>query len=227
MNRNIIYFPEGEDVSSAESVCEDIAEVPKVGDILADSFPQENEAVAKRNVFEESGRKAWNRENILARCDMSYILKISPRCGVNFVSIWKKTLYGRLLTDIKADDTMIPHFAVHVAETIKNIIGSYLRSGGWCLVTAPRRRHLERNFATLVSLKISEILDIPFYEDILQCKSKQRMNAEFTLSVLPKEPNVIVFDDIVTTGSTLASIKTAFEGKGKNLMFFTGINNKL
>lgn len=43
----------------------------------------------------------------------------------------------------------------------------------------------------------------------------------------PSEPNIIVFDDIVTTGSTLASIKNAFAELHKNLIFFTGINNKL
>ena len=53
------------------------------------------------------------------------------------------------------------------------------------------------------------------------------MNAVFTLSQVPTEPNIIVFDDIVTTGSTLASIKQAFEKYNKNLLFFTGINNKL
>ena len=74
---------------------------------------------------------------------------------------------------------------------------------------------------------IADRLQIPFYEDIIHCKSKQRMNAVFTISQVPSEPNIIVFDDIVTTGSTLASIKQAFEKYNKNLLFFTGINNKL
>lgn len=222
INENV----QGENVE-VEGILHNVQEIPEVSDILADPFIETEETVANRNVFEDSRRKAWNTEKILARCDMSYILKISPRCGVSFISIWKKTLYGRLLTDIKEDDSMISYFAIHIAQTIKSVVGENLSSGGWCLVTAPRRRHLERNFATLVSIQMAELLDIPFYEDIIECKNKQRMNAVFSLKDVPTEPNIIVFDDIVTTGSTLASIKAAFGGKSKNLMFFTGINNKL
>lgn len=122
---------------------------------------------------------------------------------------------------------MIEVFATTISSTISEVLGQNLSLGGFCIVTAPRRRHLERNFATLVSVRLSEILKIPFYEDIIHCKSKQRMNAVFSLSQVPSEPNIIVFDDIVTTGSTLASIKQAFEKYNKNLLFFTGINNKL
>ena len=222
INENV----QGENVE-VEGILHNVQEIPEVSDILADPFIETEEAVANRNVFEESRRKAWNTKKILARCDMSYILKISPRCGVSFISIWKKTLYGRLLTEIKEDDSMISYFAIHMAQTIKSVVGEHLSSGGWCLVTAPKRRHLKRNFATLVSIQMAELLDIHFYEDIIECKNKQRMNAVFSLKVVPTEPNIIVFDDIVTTGSTLASIKAAFDGKSKNLMFFTGINNKL
>ena len=53
------------------------------------------------------------------------------------------------------------------------------------------------------------------------------MNAVFDLNVLPKEPNVIVFDDFVTTGQTLAAMKQLLIPHEKNLLFFTLINNKL
>lgn len=213
------------------AVLDDIEEEKSPSDILAGSFPDfssGNEPFAsKKNIFEESGRQAWNKEHVLARCDMQYILKISPRCGVNFISVWKKSLYGRLLSEIKEDDDMVEVFAETVGNTITDVLGKNLSEGGWAIVTAPRRRHVERNFATLVSLRIADRLHIPFYEDIIHCKSKQRMNAVFTISQVPSEPNIIVFDDIVTTGSTLASIKQAFEKYNKNLLFFTGINNKL
>lgn len=231
MNNNFNHVCQSEDALTVEGVLNDIEAVPCASEVLADSFSVRAETDSSSsdhgNIFEERGRKGWNSEHVLARCDMNYILKISPRCGVCFISIWKKTLYGRLLTEIKADDGMIPYFADKVSETIRRVIGSELKNGGWCLITAPRRRHLERNFATLVSIKMASLLGIPFYEDIVHCKSKQRMNAVFTLSSVPKEPNIIVFDDIVTTGSTLASIKAAFKDCKKNLMFFTGINNKL
>lgn len=214
------------------AILDDIKDVPIPSDVLHDSlsFLPETESgssSSERNIFEESGRQAWNKEHVLARCDMQYILKISPRCGVSFISVWKKSLYGRLLSEIKEDDEMIEVFATTISSTISEVLGQNLSLGGFCIVTAPRRRHLERNFANLVSVRLSEILHIPFYEDIIHCKSKQRMNAVFSLSQVPSEPNIIVFDDIVTTGSTLSSIKNAFEKYNKNLLFFTGINNKL
>lgn len=228
---NFNHVCQSEDALTVEGILNDIEEVPCASDSLADSFPvraeSDSSSSESKNIFEDDKRKEWNYDHVLARCDMNYILKISPRCGVCFISIWKKTLYGRLLTEIKADDGMIDHFAVSVSDTIKRVVGSELKNGGWCLITAPRRRHVERNFATLVSLKMASLLGIPFYEDIVHCKSKQRMNAVFSLSYVPEEPNIIVFDDIVTTGSTLASIKAAFADCKKNLMFFTGINNKL
>ena len=59
------------------------------------------------------------------------------------------------------------------------------------------------------------------------CHSRQRINAVFTLNLLPEEPNVIVFDDFVTTGSTLKAMKELLLPLGKNLLFVSGINNKL
>ena len=72
-----------------------------------------------------------------------------------------------------------------------------------------------------------EMLGIPFYEDVAFCHSKQRMNAVFTLNILPKEQNLIVFDDFVTTGQTLLAMRHLMQEHSKNCVFFTGINNKL
>ena len=72
------------------------------------------------------------------------------------------------------------------------------------------------------------LLDIPFYEDIAECHSKHRVGAVFTFGAKPpKESNIIVFDDFVTTGATMISMRELLNPLGKNLVFFTGINNKL
>lgn len=131
------------------------------------------------------------------------------------------------MTDIKGDPAMVGRFAESLAPVISETLGSNLGDGGWCIVTSPKRRHLERNFATMISEKIGELLGIPFYEDVAMCRTKQRMNAVFTLNYLPQEPNIIVFDDFVTTGQTLHSMKQLLQPLGKNLVFFSGINNKL
>lgn len=34
------------------------------------------------------------------------------------------------------------------------------------MITTPKRRHLQRNFASLVADRMASILGIPFYEDV-------------------------------------------------------------
>lgn len=53
------------------------------------------------------------------------------------------------------------------------------------------------------------------------------MNAVFTVNVVPNEQNIICFDDFVTTGQTLHSMKVALEPHHKNILFLAEINNKL
>lgn len=179
-----------------------------------------------KDLFAVQQRKSWDK-SVEARCDFSYKLRLTRRSDVNFISIWQKSIMGRTLTDIKADPDMVAFFADSICPVIKEMIGYNLSLGQWCVVTSPKRRHKEKNFATLISERIGQTLDIPFYEDVAFCHTKQRINAVFELNVLPVEPNIIVFDDFVTTGQTLAGMKHLLQPLGKNLVFFTGVNNKL
>ena len=110
---------------------------------------------------------------------------------------------------------------------IKEVIGPDLSKGDWCIITTPKRRHLVKNFATRISEEIAAHLNIPFYEDVCSCRTKQRVDAIFDVNVVPKEQNVICFDDFVTTGQTLPTALPSAEPFSKNLLFFSGINNKL
>ena len=179
-----------------------------------------------KDLFAVEQRKAWDKSTE-ARCDFSYKLRLTRRSNVNFISIWQKSILGRTLTDIKSDPDMVAFFADSISPVIKEMVGYNLSQGQWCVVTSPKRRHKEKNFATLISERLGQMLEIPFYEDVAFCHTKQRVNAVFELNVLPKEPNVIVFDDFVTTGQTLAGMKHLLQPLGKNLVFFTGVNNKL
>lgn len=179
-----------------------------------------------KDLFAVQQRKSWDKSQE-ARCDFAYKLRLTRRSDVNFVSIWQKSVLGRTLTDIKSDPDMVAIFADSICPVIKEMIGYNLSLGQWCVVTSPKRRHKEKNFATLISERIGQTLGIPFYEDVAFCHTKQRINAVFELNVLPVEPNVIVFDDFVTTGQTLAGMKHLLQPLGKNLVFFTGVNNKL
>ena len=169
---------------------------------------ESKERTASKDIFAEQKRHAWDK-SVEARCDFSRKVRITRRGDVFFISLWQKSLYGRTLTDIKSDDSMVTFFAENVAPLIKEILGYTLANGDWCIVTTPKR------------------LGIPFYEDVAFCHSKKRIGAVFTLNVLPKENNCIVFDDFVTTGSTLKAMRTLLLENKKNCVFFTGINNKL
>ena len=179
-----------------------------------------------KDLFAVQQRKSWDKSQE-ARCDFNYKLRLTRRSNVNFISIWQKSILGRTLTDIKSDPDMVAFFADSICPVIKEMVGYNLSLGQWCVVTSPKRRHKEKNFASLISERLGQMLEIPFYEDVAFCHTKQRVNAVFELNVLPVEPNIIVFDDFVTTGQTLAGMKHLLQPLGKNLVFFTGVNNKL
>lgn len=202
-----------------------------VADILADVTPLDadpalGEISPKHDIFAVERRKSWDKSTE-ARCNFEFRPRITPRAGLWFLSLWQKSLMGRTLTEIKSDPAEISHFADAVSDFLIRVLGPSLASGHWCICTSPKRRHKERNFASLICMEIHERLQIPFYEDVAFCHSRQRINAVFTLNRLPVEPNVIVFDDFVTTGSTLKGMRELLLPHGKNLLFIAGINNKL
>jgi len=200
---------------------------PKVGEgsLVVDVTTKQNKALQK-DLFAVNKRKSWDK-TVEARCDFTYKLSLTRRSDVNFISIWKKSIYGRTLTDIKGDPDMVTFFAENITPVISETLGYHLADGSWAICTSPKRRHREKNFATLISERIAASLGIPFYEDVALCHSKQRVNAVFELNNLPKESNIIVFDDFVTTGMTIAGMKKLLSSLGKNVVFFSCINNKL
>ena len=65
---------------------------------------------------------------------------------------------------------------------------------------------------------------IPFYENAIQCLTKDRLNPEFFLLRPIKEKKIIVYDDILTTGSTLLATYELLKDR-EQLLFLVGINN--
>ena len=59
----------------------------------------------------------------------------TPQFGI--ISLWKKSLYCRTLTDIRSDPDMIEKFAVGMNTLIRQILGHSLSNGDWCIVTSP------------------------------------------------------------------------------------------
>lgn len=189
-------------------------------------FTLTENAPSGKDIFSVKSRKAWDKTEE-ARCDFQYHLRLTRRASTNFITIWQKSVFGRTLTDIKSDDSMVPFFIENLVPVIHEMIGFHLANGSWALVTTPMRRHKERNFASRIAEGLAAELGIPFYFDCAHCRSKQRIGAVFDANNIPHEGNVIVFDDFVTTGSTLQSMKNLLLKEGKNPIFICGINNKL
>ena len=212
---NEIHSPEDIGSITSEIV------VPEMPD-----FSLSENAPAGKDIFSVKSRKAWDKSEE-ARCDFQYHLRLTRRASTNFITIWQKSVFGRTLTDIKSDDSMVPFFIENLVPVIHEMIGFHLGNGSWALVTTPMRRHKERNFASRIAEGLAAELGIPFYFDCAHCRSKQRIGAVFDANNIPHEGNVIVFDDFVTTGSTLQSMKNLLLKEEKNPIFICGINNKL
>ena len=215
-----------------DDILNDIPMPQSVSDVTQDidigSLPDWNECdnLPKKDIFAVEQRKAWDK-SVEARCDFSPKLRLTRRASTNFISLWQKSIFGRTLTEIKADDSMVQFFIDSLVPIINECVGYHISSGNWAVVTTPMRRHRERNFASRIAEGIGSSLGIPFYFDCAHCQSKQRVGAVFLPNNIPAEPNVIVFDDFVTTGSTLLAMKNLLNEHQKNTVFITGINNKL
>lgn len=212
-----------EEINAPEDIAQITSEivVPDMPDFsLAENAP------SGKDIFSVKSRKAWDKSEE-ARCDFQYHLRLTRRASTNFITIWQKSVFGRTLTDIKSDDAMVPFFIENLVPVIHEMIGFHLSNGSWALVTTPMRRHKERNFASRIAEGLAGELGVPFYYDCAHCRSKQRIGAVFDANNIPREGNVIVFDDFVTTGSTLQSMKNMLLKEGKNPIFVCGINNKL
>ena len=196
---------------------------------LSDSQSPVSNSRLPKDLFAERQRAAWKQVQVAeARCDFApNRMRITNRGGVFFITLWKKSVYGRTLTDIKGDDDMVGFFADNISPLVRSVLGSFLSPEDYAVVTTPKRRHKERNFATLVAARMAELLGLPFFDDCAHAPNRHRVGTVFTPNNIPPHRNIIVFDDFVTTGQTLVSMQNLLREHGKNCVFFAGINNKL
>lgn len=125
-----------------DEVLKDI-EVPSldVPDLDASFIPSRT-----KDLFAEKSRAAWKDvQQAEARCDFApnkvRISYRNPAFGI--ISLWKKSLYGRTLTDIKSDPDMVGKFAVGMNTLIRQILGNSLATGAGA--SSPRRSVATRN----------------------------------------------------------------------------------
>lgn len=184
-------------------------------------------ATGAPDIFADKKRLGWHaKSKAEARCDFSPDNnRLAKKSGICYLACWKKSPHGRTLSEIKADDDMVPVFARAVAELITRVLGPGLDPEQWAVVTCPARRHKERNFAHMFTEKTAATLGLPFFPNCATAGSKQRVGAVFTPNNIPPQKNIIVTDDIVTTGSTMLAMQNMLRKLGKNCILVTGINN--
>ena len=90
-----------------------------------------------KDLFAEKKRAAWKDvQTAEARCDFApNRMRITNRGGVFFITLWKKSVYGRTLTDIKSDDEMVDYFADNIAPLVRSVLGSFLSPEDFAVVT--------------------------------------------------------------------------------------------
>lgn len=192
---------------------------------IPDIEPSNHQA---KDLFADQKRRKWHALSTEeARCDLKPCIRLTKR-GIFFVSVWKKSLFGRTLKELKADKDMVSVFAENIVPVIKGILGTSLDPSHFAVICAPRRRHLDWNFGNESAATVAKALGLDFYPDSCTARSKMRVGAIFDPANVPPQKNLIVYDDIVTTGQTLVSMQNLFQGQlNKNCIFFANINNKL
>lgn len=173
---------------------------------------------------EEVKRKAWRQSEqwTVPKCNMLEKIKYHQRKEFSLISAFERSEDGYELTQIKSDFYNVTRFADAVSKIIEKLIGSANRDL-YALIIPPKRRHTVKNFAEECAKEIAERNHLHFYPDAVTATSRQRINPTFELNVEVKEPIVIIFDDIITTGSTLRATGKLFPDK--NVMYVVGIYN--
>lgn len=204
--------------SNLSGLLTDVSPVLKVPDFSVQ--PQQ-----QKDFFSIEKRKGWTHEKV-PRCDFKEAPRLALCDGFVAHTSWNRSVYGRAFTEIKADDAMIRSFASMALRMVNGCLGPRLNGDDWCITHAPKRRHLERNFAALVAEALAQLLKVPFYEDAIVCHNRARLDPDFSLDVMPAQRSVILYDDIVTTGMTLKVARSLLTRADYHVLVIVGINNR-
>ncbi len=173
---------------------------------------------------EEGKKRGWTKYTGTSDekvTDLKENIKIYKRKDRYYIALYQvNDKEGIPISRVKTEE-----FVQMFAEAVSRIAGGLIfhGGGGTCIVTAPKRRHTDFNFAEAVCGIVASALNIPFYVGLIEARTKQRINPDFTLKREITESNILFFDDIFTTGSTYDSCMKLFEGK--NVLSIIGIQN--
>ena len=183
--------------------------------------PQEGEP--QETDTEIRKRKSWKSERQAGESvsDLKAQPQMYQRHGRFFVASFRKTEKGLPISQCKQAD-MVPYFAENAVKLLQGVM-QLGETEGWALVTTPRRRHKQWNFADEVCKQIQERTGLRYIANMAEAKNRHRINPELKLIKQVDEKNIIIYDDILTTGSTVQAMRELL--KGKNIIVIIGINN--
>lgn len=156
-------------------------------------------------------------------CDLSPRTVLHQLGAMVYFSQFRRTKTGTPFGEIKHSAEASTLFAETACNFIERLVNN---TEDWCIITTPRRRHADGfHFATAVCGHIADILGIPFYADAVQCINRNRLDPDFHLLRPIAERRVIIYDDIITTGTTLTATASLLSDRDFVLNLI-GINNR-
>ena len=168
-------------------------------------------------------KKRWEASKKL--CDLKDKVALRKASGAYYHSLFKTGKEGQPLAEIKVKGN-IYMFADTALEHIRDSLGENLSGGNWCIVTTPRRRHGSGfHFATAICEIMAGALEIPFYKDAIVCLNHDRLHPRFEQRIYPVEKNVLLYDDILTTGCTMKATRDLLVEAGYTVSTLISIDN--
>lgn len=156
-----------------------------------------------------------------ARCNMVEKPQLHFRGGYAYCSTYHYSEEGVMLSEIKAPE-QVDLFAENAVKLLRGILG-VRQVDDICLITTPRRRHADWNFADEVCKRISQLTGIHYEPDVVTARTKKRIDPDFSVQKMPSQKTLVLYDDIVTTGATLLATLALFPEK--NVVTVIGICN--
>ena len=175
--------------------------------------------------LEEWGLDIPNISLIDKNIDFKLKPNIHKKGNFYYISLFRaREEMGKSLEDFKKDRNNAVLLASFAADFISSIYQS--NNSDLVIITTPKRSHTKKNgfhFASECCIEISKITGIEFIADVFISKNFQKINPIFELSKEVAQTNVILVDDIVTTGSTLVCCRDLM--CNKNVLVLPLINN--
>ena len=169
--------------------------------------------------------KAWKTRGV--RCDMKPCIAARTKDNHRYISLYASSKNGPTLEEIKNSREYERQMTGELVGYIRESMGENLRDSGWAMITTGRRRHREGyHFATEVTRHAAEGLGLRFVEGAITCGNADRLKPELKIVRKPAERNLILFDDIITTGTTMGKTVDLLRENGYTVMTIIGIRNQ-